>query len=48
MSFLIFEIIFSSRIHYKNLKPQIIYEHYFNYTFWRPLFAVLVNQKSKA
>ena len=32
MSFLIFKIIFSSRIHYMNLKSQIIYEHYFNYT----------------
>ena len=41
MSFLIFEIMFSSRIHYKNLKYQIIYEHYFNYT-------VLVNEKSKS
>ena len=33
---------------YMNLKSQIIYEHYFNYTFRRPLFAVLVNEKSKA
>ena len=44
MSFLIFEIIFSSRIHYKNLKSKIIYEQYFNYIFRQPLFAVLVNE----
>ena len=30
MSFLIFESMFSSRIHHKNLESQIIYEHYFN------------------
>ena len=31
MSFLIFESIFDSRILHKNLKSQIIYEHYLYY-----------------
>ena len=47
LSFLIFESIFNSRMQRKNLKSQIIYEHYFNYTFWPPLLAMLVNEKLK-
>ena len=44
MFFLIFESIFTSRIPHKNIESQIIYEHYFNYTFWSPLLAVIVNE----
>ena len=44
MFFLIFESMFNSRIHHKNLKSQVIYELY---TFRPPLLAMLVNKKSK-
>ena len=36
MSFLTYESMFNSRIHHKNFKSQVIYEQYFNYTFWPP------------
>ena len=48
MSVLIFESMFCSRIHHKNLESYIIYEHYFNYICWPPLLAVLVSEKSKS
>lgn len=47
MSFLVFESMFNSRTQETNLKSQFIYEHYFNFTFWPPLLAVLVNDKFK-
>ena len=47
MSFFIFESILNSRIHHKNLKSLVIYEHYFNFIFWSPSLAVLVNKKSE-
>ena len=47
MYFLIFESIFNSRIQHKNIKSKDIYEHYFNYIFWSPLLAVLINQNKK-